>query len=114
MPSAVEAVSTDLVVPDTIKKNRLFRNPPDKASAFPALQEAVRPHIDSWNAMTEEGGLLDLAMKDIGEKTVFDKVEQEPGSTGGFGNKLTCRYLRPHYILWVLALEKTKNNESGF
>jgi len=69
----------------TLKRERLFRNPPKDKSAFPALEAAVRPHVDSFNALTVDGGLLDLAARDIGERAVFD------GSSGWsqYGNKLT-------------------------
>lgn len=71
----------------TLKRERLFRNPPTDKSAFPALEAAVRPHVDSFNALTVDGGLLDLAARDIGERSVFD------GSTefSKYGNKLTSK-----------------------
>ncbi|TGZ82716.1 beta and beta-prime subunits of DNA dependent RNA-polymerase [Ascodesmis nigricans] len=56
----------------TLKREQLFRHPPRDKSAFPALIEAVKPHIDSFNALTKEGGLLDLAREDIGIKTTYD------------------------------------------
>lgn len=73
----------------TLKRERLFQNPPKDKSAFPALQEAILPHTESFNALTVDGGLLDLAVKDIGERAVFD------GNTevGPFGNKLTSTAL---------------------
>lgn len=71
----------------TLKWEHLFRNPPKDKSAFPALIAAVQPHVDSFNAATEEGGFLDLARKDIGIKSVFD------GTSGNLGNKISrkCR-----------------------
>lgn len=72
---------------DTLKRENLFRNPPKDKSAFPALLEAVQPHIDSFNAVTAEGGLLDLARQDIGVKSVFDRKNED----GGLGNKLSCK-----------------------
>ena len=70
---------------ETLKREKLFQNPPTDTSAFPALQAAIRPHVDSFNALTEEGGLLDLAAKDIGERAIFDAKTE----FGPFGNKLT-------------------------
>ncbi|KAF9362760.1 DNA-directed RNA polymerase I subunit rpa2 [Mortierella sp. NVP85] len=73
---------------NTLERERIFRNPSDKAFQTPALQEMVAPHIEAFNALTEFGtgsstGLLDLAIQDIGSKAVFDK------RGGGLGNKLT-------------------------
>lgn len=72
---------------DTLKRESLFRNPPKDKSAFPALLAAVQPHIDSFNAVTVEGGLLDLAREDIGIKSVFDGKNE----IGSLGNKLSCK-----------------------
>lgn len=68
---------------ETLKRENLFRNPPKDKTAFPALTAAVQPHVDSFNAVTEEGGLLDLARKEIGVKSVFD------GQDGTSGNKIS-------------------------
>jgi DNA-directed RNA polymerase I subunit RPA2 len=77
---------------ETLKRERLFRNPPKDKSAFPALLAAIEPHVNSFNAVTTEGGLLDFARKDIGVKAVFD------GKDGVSGNKISrewsFRYLR--------------------
>lgn len=72
---------------DTLKRENLFRNPPKDKSAFPALLAAVQPHIDSFNAVTTEGGLLDLARQDIGIKSVFDGRSEN----GNLGNKLSSK-----------------------
>lgn len=69
----------------TLKREELFRNPPKDKSAFPALLAAVEPHIASFNAITEDHGLLDLARKDIGVKTVVLKKGEEDGI-----NKVSC------------------------
>ncbi|KAG0233969.1 DNA-directed RNA polymerase I subunit rpa2 [Actinomortierella wolfii] len=73
---------------NTLEREHAFRHPSDKAYQTPALQEAVAPHIEAFNSLTEHGlgsktGLLDLALQDIGFKAVFDK------KGGGLGNKLT-------------------------
>ncbi|KAA8895300.1 DNA-directed RNA polymerase I [Sphaerosporella brunnea] len=83
MPAATVKPNTSF---ETLKREHLFRNPPKDKSAFPALIEAIKPHVDSFNAVTEEGGLLDLARKEIGVKAVFD------GKDGGNrGNKISFR-----------------------
>jgi hypothetical protein len=77
--------STDKMVSfHTLERERYFQNPPEDKSAYPLLAEAVAPHVGSFNALTT-GGLLDLAVKDIGEKTVFDSNNSDRR-----GNKLTC------------------------
>lgn len=76
---------------DTLKRENLFRNPPKDKSAFPALLAAVQPHIDSFNAVTAEGGLLDLARQDIGVKSVFDGRNEK----GNLGNKLSRMHFLP-------------------
>ncbi|KAK9449470.1 uncharacterized protein V1518DRAFT_416088 [Limtongia smithiae] len=70
---------------NTVEREKYFRNPPADKSAFPALAEAVAPHIGSFNALTTNG-LLDRAVQDIGEKTVFDSNDPERR-----GNKITYR-----------------------
>lgn len=72
----------------TLERERRFQNPPKDKSAFPLLADAVAPHIGSFNALTEgeDGGLLNLAMKDIGSKTIFDSNDPER-----LGNKLKIR-----------------------
>jgi DNA-directed RNA polymerase I subunit RPA2 len=86
MPSKTGATVKPRTTFDTLKREHLFKNPPKDKTAFPALTEAVRPHVDSFNAVTEEGGFLDLARKDIGIKSVFD------GALPTKGNKISCRF----------------------
>lgn len=79
----------------TLERESRFINPPKDKSAFPLLQEAVQPHIGSFNALTEgpDGGLLNLGVKDIGEKVIFDgkplNSEDEISNSGYLGNKLS-------------------------
>lgn len=69
----------------TVIREHSFKYPPTSNSEFPALQLAVQPHIDSFNAITADN-LLEIAIKDIGKKTVFDHKSDD---NGGRGNKLT-------------------------
>ena len=69
----------------TLIREHSFQYPSTSKAEFPALQEAVQPHIDSFNAITADN-LLEIAIKDIGKKTVFDHKGPE---NGGRGNKLT-------------------------
>lgn len=80
---------------ETVKREKLFRNPPTDKSAYPALIAAVQPHVDSFNAMTEAGGLLEHARRDIGEKIVFDGK----ADSGSLGNKISRRcFLALHEV----------------
>lgn len=74
----------------TLEREEAFRNPSDKKFGTPALQEVVKPHLESFDSLTQFGddseapGLIDLAIKDIGRKTVFDGMGEN-----GLGNKIT-------------------------
>jgi len=61
---------------DTSRREKLFRNPPKDHTPYPALAEAIQPHIDSFNALLDNSKLLEAALKDIGTKTFLDG-EQE-------------------------------------
>lgn len=79
----------------TLDRERRFRHLPKDASDVKALDELVRPHLDSFNALTEgpdgdsKKGLLNLGIHDIGEKAVFDgkATDRRP-----FGQKISCRF----------------------
>lgn len=72
----------------TLDREQRFQNPPKDKLAYPLLADAIAPHVGSFNALTEgpEGGLLNMAVKDIGTKTVFDS-----GNDTRLGNKLSIR-----------------------
>ncbi|KXT02325.1 hypothetical protein AC578_201 [Pseudocercospora eumusae] len=63
---------------DTLKREALFRNPPKK-SAYPQLQAAIKPHVDSFNAIFADNGQLVHGLKDIGTKTFLDGNGLEAG-----------------------------------
>ncbi|KTW26472.1 hypothetical protein T552_02953 [Pneumocystis carinii B80] len=67
----------------TLEREKLFRNP-RKESAYPDLLAITAPHIESFNALTDDQ-LLNLAVQDIGKKSVFDM------ENGVLGNKLSFR-----------------------
>lgn len=76
----------------TLTRERMFRHPSTTGPDFESLEELVRPHIESFDALTEgsedgSAGLLELAIQDIGEKVVFDGVATE---SMPFGTKITC------------------------
>ena len=73
MPSATTQTDTNWSVDyDTLRRNKLFKNPPNDRSAFPLLQAAVKPHVESFNAVFADDGLLNRALEDIGTHTVVD------------------------------------------
>ena len=75
MPSAT--TQTDIswsVEYDTLRRNKLYKNPPRDRSAFPLLQAAVKPHVESFNAIFDDNddNLINKALADIGTHTVVD------------------------------------------
>ena len=74
---------------DTVRRHKLFKNPPKDRSAYPALQAAVKPHIEAFNALWDEG-LIDAGLKDIGTYTVVDGDLRNP-TPGVSRNKLDLR-----------------------
>jgi len=75
----------------TLEREHRFRHPSHDQTAFPALSDAVAPHIQSFNALTDDS-LLDYAVKDLGVKSVFDTEEVQESS-----NKLSCKSALIHY-----------------
>lgn len=63
---------------DTLRREKLFRNPPKDHTAYPALAAAIRPHIDSFNALFEDSKVLEAGLKDIGTKTFLDGEPETP------------------------------------
>lgn len=60
---------------DTLRRESLFRSPPTDHTAYPALQQAIDPHIRSFNAIfAHDGkpGLLAHSLADIGTKVFLD------------------------------------------
>lgn len=85
---------------DTLRREHLFRHPPKDHTAFPALAESIRPHVDSFNALFEGPRVLDAGLKDIGIKTFLDgdvetpeqkKARQAEGRKAPRRNRLNVR-----------------------
>ncbi|KAI0320284.1 hypothetical protein OF83DRAFT_1081733 [Amylostereum chailletii] len=82
----------------TLQRERVFKKPSGNSSTVPILNEFVRPHIESFNALFDDSGLpygdgdgrglLSLAVQDLGEKVIFDGKAN--GQTG-WGNRMTVR-----------------------
>ncbi|KAJ1331189.1 DNA-directed RNA polymerase I subunit RPA2 [Microdochium nivale] len=78
---------------NTLRRESLFRNPPTDHTAYPLLQEAVNPHIESFDALFGPDGLIAHSLADIGTKTFLDANDASPLSSR---NKLTVRYKSVH------------------
>ncbi|KAF2196917.1 beta and beta-prime subunits of DNA dependent RNA-polymerase [Delitschia confertaspora ATCC 74209] len=76
---------------DTAKRQRLFRNPPKDKTAYPTLAAAVDPHIHSFNTIFEEGGQIDLGIKEIGTKVFLDGDQFSQVDDGASRNRLSVR-----------------------
>jgi DNA-directed RNA polymerase I subunit RPA2 len=87
----------------TLEIENTFRHPPTTGASFPILNEFVTPHIESFNALFDDSGLpvgdgdgrglLSLALKDIGERVVFDGNGQVGTESGmeGWGNRMRSK-----------------------
>lgn len=64
---------------DTVRREKLFRNPPRDHTAYPALVAALQPHIESFNALLDNNKLIEAALKDIGTKVFLDGEAETPG-----------------------------------
>lgn len=76
---------------NTLRRENLFRNPPTDRSAYPLLQIAVNPHIESFNALFPSDGrpgLIAHGLADIGTKTFLDGTDGIPAAER---NKLSIR-----------------------
>lgn len=78
---------------NTLRREDLFRNPPTDHSAYPLLQEAVNPHIESFDAIFAADGLLARGLADIGTRVFLDGDENTPLSAR---NKLSIKYKSVH------------------
>lgn len=75
---------------ETLRRQKLFQNPPSDRSAYPALAAAVRPHVESFNALFENQKLVEKGLKDVGIHTVVDGNLRD-SSDGLSRNKLDLR-----------------------
>ena len=85
---------------NVLRRENLFRHPPKDHTAYPALADAIRPHIDSFNALFDGDKTLEAGLKDIGTKTFLDgdgetlqqkKARQAEGLRPPKRNKLNVR-----------------------
>lgn len=57
---------------NTLRREKLFREPPTDRFAYPALRDALQPHLDSFNALFGDAKIIGAAIKDIGTKVFLD------------------------------------------
>lgn len=84
---------------NTLRRENLFRNPPTDRSAYPLLQEAINPHIESFDALFGTNGLIAHGLADIGTKLYQDGDERAP-PTGK--NTLKIKYKGIHLLKSLL------------
>ncbi|KAF9006698.1 hypothetical protein BDQ17DRAFT_1423565 [Cyathus striatus] len=82
---------------NTLEREAAFRNPPKDRASYSILNEFVAPHIESFNSIFDDSGLpsgdgdgkglLSLALKEIGERVVFDKNIRDSADSG-WGNRM--------------------------
>ncbi|KAA1466738.1 beta and beta-prime subunits of DNA dependent RNA-polymerase [Dentipellis sp. KUC8613] len=101
MPASSSRASAYKHTFNTLERERTFKQPADKGSTVPILNEFVTPHIESFNALFDDSGLpagdgdgrglLDIAMKEVGERVVFDGTGQAgtESGPGGWGNRMS-------------------------
>ncbi|KAI2629692.1 DNA-directed RNA polymerase I subunit RPA2 [Hypoxylon sp. NC1633] len=63
---------------NTLRRENLFKHPPTDRSAYPLLQEAVNPHIESFDALFGSDGLIAQGLADIGTRLFLDGDERAP------------------------------------
>lgn len=90
---------------NTLTRERTFRHPTKDGSTYNVLNEFVAPHIESFNALFDDSGLpagdgdgkgiLSLALKDIGDRVVFDGSgnENSESATQGWGNRMRSEFM---------------------
>jgi DNA-directed RNA polymerase I subunit RPA2 len=72
MPSVAPSKSKWTTDFDTVRRQKLFQNPPTDKTAYPTLAESIEPHIHSFNAIFDRGGLIEHGLQDIGVKVALD------------------------------------------
>lgn len=89
----------------TLKRENDFRYPNPDGPAVPMLEELVRPHIESFNALWDDAGgpgLVQVGIEDMTPKVIFDGTNgiQDPLN----GNRLESRC--EHGTLFASYVEK--------
>src|SRR5271170_4708276 len=75
---------------ETLRRQKLFQAPPKDKSAYPALAAAIKPHIQSFDALFENQKVLQAGLRDIGTQTVVDGDPRDT-NVGSARNQLSLR-----------------------
>ncbi|KAL6714634.1 DNA-directed RNA polymerase I subunit RPA2 [Lecanora helva] len=78
---------------DTLRREKLFKDPANDHTPFPALLEAIQPHVESFNALLGDDKLLETALKDIDTKIFLDGGQEstQDGQPRKRRNRLSVR-----------------------
>ena len=101
---------------NTLAREEAFRNPPKKGSTYNILNEFVAPHVESFNSLFDDSGLpsgdgdglgiISLALKDIGERVVFDR---NSNGQDGWGNRMKSMSVWNYLIILIEILQFGSN-----
>ena len=94
---------------DTVRREKLFRNPPKDHTAYPALVEALRPHLESFNALFEGNKLLPAAIQDIGTKIFLDGGQAQQSENGEVQSRRNRLYVRIREVFLEKSMIPTNN-----
>ena len=89
MPSTTSAQWS--VEYDTLRRQKLFSEPPKDLTAYPSLAQTVNPHVESFNALFEDTKILNAGLQDIGTYTVTDGDIQNASGEVESRNTLSLR-----------------------
>ncbi|KAL8954014.1 MAG: hypothetical protein Q9222_000136, partial [Ikaeria aurantiellina] len=94
---------------ETSRRDRLFRKPPKDHTAYPALADAIKPHVESFNALLGSSQLLAAGIEDIGTKVFLDKQPEltAQGNLASDGVQLPSRPNRLSMRIREVFLEKS-------
>lgn len=94
---------------DTVRREKLFRSPPKDHTAYPALVDALKPHLESFNALFDGNKLLPAAIQDIGTKIFLDgeRKSSQQGARALENGEVQDRRNRLHLRIREIFLEKS-------
>ncbi|KAL8707521.1 MAG: hypothetical protein Q9220_007463 [cf. Caloplaca sp. 1 TL-2023] len=93
---------------ETSRREKLFRKPPEDHTAYPSLADAIKPHVESFNALFGGSQVLAAGIKDIGTKIFLDtRSEVIQGDPASYGGQLPSRSNRLSMRIREVFLEKS-------
>ena len=81
---------------NTLAREYNFRHPPKDGSVLQSFQDLVAPQIEAFDSLSEDSegdgtGLLNLGIRFIPEKVVFDQIGIDGADYGkARGNRISC------------------------